>query len=649
MLRTNVSLDDRYRFDGRPFYLNGTQSLVRLTMLELRRRRAQGRHTAVYATGYRGSPLGGFDQAMMGAAKLLGKDIVFQPGMNEDLAATAVWGTQQLGTFGPGRYEGVSALWYGKGPGVDRTGDVLKHGNLAGSAGEGGVLVVAGDDHTCKSSTTAHQSEFSLIAAMIPVLAPSSIAEQMEYGLIGWELSRASGLWAGLKVVTEIMDSSESLAADPMIRLVNTEALMPSTKSLSLRWPDTPLAQEERLHRHKMPAAIEFARANRLDRVIFGNRQARLGIITVGKAYADTRQAMSDLGLNEHRAVALGIRLYKVAMPWPLEPAGIREFASGLEEILVIEEKRSLVEDQVRRHLYGMQNPPRILGKHDEEGMWLFPSDGDLGAGVIARGIGGRIVRATQDRAVSAALTRINMALNAAGAIEQFTTRPPHFCPGCPHSASTKVPEGSKAFAGIGCHYLALSMERRTEGFTQMGGEGANWIGLAAFSSTEHVFQNIGDGTYFHSGSLAIRAAVAANVNITYKILYNHAVAMTGGQAIDGELTLRRLCRQVAAEGVKQIVLVSDDPARYPRDALPNGIEMHHRDEIDAVQRSLRETKGVTVLIYDQTCATEVRRLRKRGKLPDPGLTIIINDLVCEGCGDCSHASNCLAVIPLET
>jgi indolepyruvate ferredoxin oxidoreductase len=650
MSKLDVSLDDRYHFDGRPFYLNGTQSLVRLTMLELRRRRAAGFRTAVYATGYRGSPLGGFDQSMQGAAKYLGKDIVFRPAVNEDLAATAVWGTQQLGTFGHhGRYDGVSALWYGKGPGVDRSGDAFKHGNLAGSASGGGVLVVAGDDHTCKSSTTAHQSEFALVAAMIPVLAPSSIAEQMEYGLIGWQLSRATGLWAGLKVVTEIMDSSESLLGDPVVALVTHQPLALPTKGLSLRWPDSPLAQEERLHRYKLPAAIEFARANRLDRVIFGKSGARLGVITVGKTYADTRQAMSDLDLDERRAEALGIRLYKVAMPWPLERTGIREFANGLEEILVIEEKRGLVEDQVRQHLYGMQNSPRILGKYDEHGEWLFPSNGDLGAGVIARGLGSRIVRVTPDSTVSAALTRLNAVAAVTGAVEPLATRPPHFCPGCPHSTSTKVPEGSKAFAGIGCHYLVLPMERDTEGFTQMGGEGANWVGLAPFSATEHMFQNIGDGTYFHSGSLAIRAAVAANVNLTYKILYNHAVAMTGGQPIDGELTLPQLCRQVAAEGVKRIVVVSDDPSRYPRDSFPDSVQVRHRDDLDAVQRSLRDTQGVTVIIYDQTCATELRRLRKRGRLADPKLAIVINDLVCEGCGDCSRTSNCLAVVPIET
>jgi indolepyruvate ferredoxin oxidoreductase len=650
MSKLDVSLDDRYHFDGRPFYLNGTQSLVRLTMLELRRRRAQGVRTAVYATGYRGSPLGAFDQSMLGAAKYLGEDVVFRPAVNEDLAATAIWGTQQLGTFGHrGRYDGVSALWYGKGPGVDRSGDAFKHANLAGSAGEGGVLVVAGDDHTCKSSTTAHQSEFALIAAMIPVLAPSSVAEQMEYGLVGWEMSRATGLWVGLKVVTEIMDSSESLLGDPIVELVIPQTIVLPPNGLSLRWPDSPLAQEERLHRYKLPAAIEFARANRLDRVIFGNANARLGVITVGKAHVDTQQALRDLDLDEQRAEALGIRLYKVAMPWPLEPTGIREFANGLEEILVIEEKRGLVEDQVRKHLYGMQNSPRILGKYDEGGDWLFPSNGDLGAGVIARGLGSRIVRLTSDPTVSAALARLNATAAVALALKPLATRGPHFCPGCPHSTSTKVPEGSKAFAGIGCHYLVLPMGRDTEGFTQMGGEGANWIGLAPFSTTEHVFQNIGDGTYFHSGSLAIRAAVAANVNITYKILYNHAVAMTGGQPIDGELTLPQLSRQVAAEGVKQIVVVSDDPSRYPRDSFPASVQVRHRDDLDSVQRSLRDIQGVTVILYDQTCATEVRRLRKRGKLADPKLAVVINDLVCEGCGDCSRTSNCLAVVPIET
>lgn len=650
MSKLDISLDDRYYFDGRPFYLNGTQSLVRLTMLELRRRRAKGLCTAVYATGYRGSPLGGFDQAMQGAARHLGDDIVFRPAVNEDLAATAVWGTQQLGSLGHhGRYDGVSALWYGKGPGVDRSGDAFKHGNLAGSAREGGVLVVTGDDHTCKSSTTAHQSEFALMAAMIPVLAPSSLAEQMEYGLIGWELSRATGLWVGLKVVTEIMDSSESLVGDPAVEWVTPQTITRPANGLSLRWPDNPLAQEERLHRYKLPAAIEFARVNRFDRVIFGGTGARLGIVTVGKAYADTRQAMSDLDLDEPRAEALGIRLYKVAMPWPLERTGICEFAKGLEEIFVIEEKRGLVEDQVRQHLYGMQNSPRILGKYDERGEWLFPSNGDLGSDVIARVLGSRIVRATSDITVSGALTRLNAIAPAASAVKPLAIRSPHFCPGCPHNTSTKVPEGSKAFAGIGCHYLVLPMERDTEGFTQMGGEGANWIGLAPFSTTEHMFQNIGDGTYFHSGSLAIRAAVAANVNLTYKILYNHAVAMTGGQPLDGELTLPQLSRQVAAEGVKRIVVVSDDPSRYARDSFPDSVQVRHRDDLDAVQRSLRDTQGVTVIIYDQTCATEVRRLRKRGKLADPKLAIVINDLVCEGCGDCSRTSNCLAVVPIET
>jgi indolepyruvate ferredoxin oxidoreductase len=649
MPKAEISLDDRYLFAGQRFYINGTQSLVRLTMLELRRRRAQGRHTAVYVTGYRGSPLGAFDQAMQGAAKYLGEDIVFRPAVNEDLAATAVWGTQQLDTFGRGRYDGVSALWYGKGPGVDRSGDAFKHGNLAGSAREGGVLVVTGDDHTCKSSTTAHQSEYALVAAMIPVLAPASIAEQMQFGLIGWELSRVTGLWAGLKVVTEIMDSGESFAGDSVIELVDADAHVVPSMNLSLRWPDSPLAQEERLHRHKLPAALEFARVNRLDRVIFGNDRASLGIVAVGKAYADTRQALSDLGLDERRAVALGIRLYKVAMPWPLEPAGIREFARGLEEIVVVEEKRGLVEDQLRQHLYGTANAPRILGKRNDLDEWLFPSNGDLGAGVIARGLGRRIVRVTQDAGVASGLAKLDVADVVASAVEQLATRPPHFCPGCPHSTSTKVPEGSKAFAGIGCHYLVLPMDRETEGFTHMGGEGANWVGLAPFSTTEHMFQNIGDGTYFHSGSLAIRAAVAANVNITYKILFNHAVAMTGGQALDGELTVQQLSRQVAAEGAQQVVIVSDDPTRYPARSFADSIKVRHRDDLDSVQRTLRDVKGVTVIIYDQTCATEVRRMRKRGKLPDPNLAIVINDLVCEGCGDCSQTSNCLAVVPIDT
>ena len=648
MRSSAVALDDRYRFEGGSIYLNGTQSLVRLTMLELRRRHAQGAQTAVYATGYRGSPLGTFDQAMITAAPFLGANIVFRPAVNEDLAATAVWGTQQLGTFGEGRYQGVSALWYGKGPGVDRTGDVFKHGNLAGSSVQGGVLVIAGDDHTCKSSTTAHQSEFALVDAMIPVLAPASVYEQMAYGLIGWELSRATGLWAGLKVVTEIMDSGESLAADPVIELADWRSEQ-SFSGLSLRWPDTALDQEERLHRRKLPAAIEFARTNRLDRVVLGNDGAKLGLVAVGKAYADTRQALLALGIDERRAIALGIRLYKVAMPWPLEPSGIRAFARGLDEIVVVEEKRALVEDQVRQHLYGAANTPRIVGKHDEQGAWLFPSNGDLGVDVIARGLGARLLAMTGDTVLAQVLSRMSEVATTSAAIQRLATRPPHFCPGCPHSTSTKLPAGSKAFAGIGCHYLVLPMERETEGFTHMGGEGANWIGLAPFSTTEHMFQNIGDGTYFHSGSMAIRAAIAAGVNLTYKILYNHAVAMTGGQPMDGELTLDRVARQMQAEGARRVVVVSDDPHRYPAGLLPVDVAVHHRDDLDAVQRELRDIKGVSVLIYDQTCATELRRLRKRGKVADPKVSVVINDLVCEGCGDCSRASNCLSVVPVDT
>ena len=645
----DVSLDDRYRFNGSPFYVNGTQSLVRLMQLEKRRRADCGRNTAVYVTGYRGSPLGTLDQTMEKAGRLLDTDIVLRPAVNEDLAATAVWGTQQLGTFGEGAYDGVSAAWYGKGPGVDRTGDVFKHGNLAGSAREGGVLVIAGDDHTCKSSTTAHQSEFGLVDAMIPVLAPASIAEQVEYGLIGWEMSRQTGLWAGLKVVTEIMDSSESLSADPVIHLAALSERFAPQDGLSLRWPDTPLAQEERLHRFKLPAAIAFARANRLDRVVFGAADARLGIVTVGKAHADTTQALADLGIDEARAVALGLRLYKVAMPWPLEPEGVRDFARGLSEIIVVEEKRGLIEDQLRSHLYSMPNAPLIVGKRDETGAWLFPSNGDLGTGMIAVGLGGRIAGLTGDVEVRARAERIEKSLKRMARLDSLAQRPPHFCPGCPHNSSTKLPEGSKAFAGIGCHYLVQPMERETAGYTQMGGEGANWIGLAPFSTTKHMFQNIGDGTYFHSGSMAIRAAIAAKVNITYKILFNGAVAMTGGQAVDGELTLQRVAAQVIAEGARRVVIVSDDPSRYPSGTFPASVGVRPRGELDEVQRELREIEGVTVLIYDQTCATELRRLRKRGKIEDPKLAVVINDLVCEGCGDCSRTSNCLAVVPVET
>ncbi len=649
MQHLEATLNDRYLFEGRPYYLNGTQSLVRMMQLEKRRRTAQGCHTAVYVTGYRGSPLGGLDQTMERAAKFLGGDIIARPAINEDLAATAVWGTQQLGTFGAGHYDGVSAAWYGKGPGVDRSGDAFKHGNLAGTARQGGVLVIAGDDHTCKSSTTAHQSEYALADAMIPVLAPASIAEQMQFGLIGWEMSRYAGLWVGLKVVTEIMDSGESIFADPIIDLAAPDYDPLPADGLWLRWPDTPLAQEERLHRFKLPAALAFARANRLDHIVLGEVGARLGIVTVGKAHPDTLQALADLGIDAAQAAALGISLYKVAMPWPLEPQGLREFARGLREIVVVEEKRGLVEDQLRAHLYGTQDPPTVLGKRDAAGGWLFPSNGDLGANTIAVELGRRIVETTGSEAVRARLAVMQGRVERMAQLQSHAVRPPHFCPGCPHNGSTKVPEGSHAFAGIGCHYLVLPMERQTGGFTQMGGEGANWLGLAPFSTTRHMFQNIGDGTYFHSGSLAIRAAIAAKVNVTYKILFNGAVAMTGGQALDGELSLERLVAQVMAEGVARVVVVTDDMSARREGKLPAGVGLRAREDLDQVQRELREVEGVSVLIFDQACATELRRLRKRGEAADPKLAIVINDLVCEGCGDCSRQSNCLAVVPVET
>ena len=646
----SVSLEDRYRFEAPQIYLNGTQSLVRLTQMERRRRLGQGRNAAVYISGYRGSPLGGFDLELIAARKHLGEHILFHPGVNEDIAATAVWGTQQLGTFAHGSYDGVSALWYGKGPGVDRTGDVFKHGNLAGTSREGGVLVVAGDDHTAKSSTTAHQSEFGLVDAMIPVLAPSSIAEQIEYGLIGWELSRYSGLWVGLKVVTEIMDSSASLAADIEPCLTMPHDFVLPEGGLSLRWPDTPLLQEERLHRFKLPAAMAFARVNCLDRVVIPCRSARIGIVTVGKSHGDTIRALEILGIDARRANSLGLRLYKVAMPWPLGAGGIQSFSDGLSEIIVVEEKRPLVEDQIRQILYGRPNGPRIVGKRDEDGNWLLPSNGDLGPDLIASALGPRIARVgcavdIGERANAIAARRI-----AAKASETLVDRPPHFCSGCPHNRSTQVPEGSKAFAGIGCHYLVQSMDRKTEGFTHMGGEGANWIGLSPFASTDaHVFQNLGDGTYFHSGSLAIRAAVAAGVNITYKILFNSAVAMTGGQAMDGDLSPEIVARQLIGEGVGRVVIVRGDIAPAGSHSDVNGVTTRHRDELDAVQRELREVRGVSAIIFDQMCATELRRLRKRGRASDPNVTLVINDLVCEGCGDCSKKSNCLSVVPIDT
>ncbi|CAM4157791.1 Indolepyruvate ferredoxin oxidoreductase [Bordetella tumbae] len=667
-LPTHVTLDDKYTQESGRIYLSGTQALVRLPMLQRARDQAMGLNTAGYISGYRGSPLGGLDLALWKAkGHLQSNDIVFQPGLNEDLAATAVWGTQQLNLFPNATRDGVFGMWYGKGPGVDRSIDVLKHANSAGTAAHGGVLLLAGDDHAAKSSTVAHQSEHVLIAAGIPVLYPSNVQEYLDYGLHGWAMSRYTGLWVAMKCVTDVVESSASVELDPArVRVVLPDTELPAG-GLNIRWPDTPVAQEARLLNHKWYAALDYVRANGLNRVVLDAPDAHFGIMTAGKAYLDVRQALTDLGLDDEACQIAGIRLMKVGCVWPLDAQGARAFATGLKEILVVEEKRQILEYALKEELYNWRDDvrPRIFGKFDERdnggGEWsmprgtpLLPTEYELSPALIARAIAARLDKATLPDELKA---RIAARLAIIDAKEREAAKPimveerkPWFCSGCPHNTSTRVPEGSRAVAGIGCHYMAIWMDRNTDTFSQMGGEGVAWLGQKDFTSERHIFANLGDGTYFHSGLLAIRAAVAANAPITYKILYNDAVAMTGGQPVDGTLTVPQIAAQVLAEGVNRVVVVSDEPGKYHGALqLPANVAVHHRQELDAVQRELRDILATTVLIYDQTCATEKRRRRKRGDYPDPLRRAFINEAVCEGCGDCSVQSNCLSVEPLET
>ncbi|MES2535256.1 MAG: indolepyruvate ferredoxin oxidoreductase family protein [Pseudomonadota bacterium] len=672
LLADDISLDDKYTLDHGRAFITGTQAIIRLPMLQRQRDVSAGLNTAGFITGYRGSPLGSVDQTAMKASKHLeAHHVRFHPGVNEDLAATSVWGTQQVNLFPGAQYDGVFSMWYGKGPGVDRCGDVFKHANMAGTSRHGGVLVLAGDDHAAKSSTTAHQSEHILKACGIPVLYPSSVQEYLDYGLHGWAMSRYTGLWVAMKCVTDIVESGASVELDPeRVQIVLPDDFVLPAGGLNLRWPDAVLEQEARMNNFKWYAALAYARANRLNRIIWDSPRARIGIMTAGKSYTDTRQALADLGIDEAAAREIGIRLYKVGMTWPLEAEGVREFAQGLEEILVVEEKRQILEYQLKEELYNWRDDvrPRVVGKfddtgewsnrgHEGHGDWLLPATYELNPAQIARAIASRVSKYFAGHPVEQRVKERIAYLEARDALLQVSAKPdpakdriPHFCSGCPHNTSTRLPEGSRALAGIGCHYMVLWMDRETATFTHMGGEGATWIGQAPFTSEQHVFANLGDGTYFHSGLLAIRAAVAAKVNITYKILYNDAVAMTGGQAFDGPLDPAMISRQIAAEGVRPIIVVTDEPDKYPAgtDWAP-GVTIRHRSELDAVQRELREFKGASAMIYDQTCASEKRRRRKRNEYPDPAKRAVINEAVCEGCGDCSVQSNCLSVEPLDT
>jgi indolepyruvate ferredoxin oxidoreductase len=652
---TTVTLDDKYRLDHGRAFMTGTQALVRLALMQRERDIAAGLDTRGFISGYRGSPLGGFDKELWRAKSWLKDEgIVFKPGVNEDLAATAVWGTQQVGLFPGAKHDGVFAFWYGKGPGVDRSGDVFKHGNNAGSAPKGGVLLLAGDDHASKSSTAAHQCEYSFMDAMIPLLHPSGIQEIIDYGLLGIALSRYSGCWVAMKAIAETLDSSASVIVDPnRLTIVEPKDFPLPPDGVHIRWPDSPLQQEARLMNHKLYAALAFARANRVDRVTLDSPTPRLGIVSAGKAYLDVLQALQDLGIDNGMAAEIGIRVYKVGMPWPLEREGARAFAEGLDEILVVEEKRAVIENQLKEQLYNWREDvrPRVVGKKDEGGQWLLPSAGELTPAMVARAIASRVEQYVTAPKIRERLEWLEKKEALLSTPRVSTKRLPYYCAGCPHNTSTKVPEGSRGLAGIGCHYMVTWMpERRTATFSQMGGEGAAWIGQEPFCDDGHVFVNLGDGTYFHSGMLAIRAAVAAGVSITYKILFNDAVAMTGGQPVDGPLTVDGISRQLEGEGVGKIVVVSDEPDKYPIGTVfGHGVTVRHRDDLDAIQRDLRTFKGVSAIIYDQTCAAEKRRRRKRGLMVDPDKRAFINDLVCEGCGDCGVESNCVAVVPKET
>jgi indolepyruvate ferredoxin oxidoreductase len=669
----DISLDDKWTLERGRAFMTGTQALIRLPMMQRERDLKAGLNTAGYITGYRGSPVTSVDMTAMKAKKYLdAHHVKFHPGMNEDLAATAVWGTQQTNLFKDAKYDGVFSMWYGKGPGVDRCGDVFKHANNAGSAKHGGVLVLAGDDHAAKSSSTAHQSDHILNACGIPVLYPASVQEYIDYGLHAWAMSRYTGLWVSMKCVTDIIESGAVVDFDPdrvQIELP-TDFELPAG-GLNIRWPDTVLDMEVRMNSYKWYAALAYARANKLNKIIWDSPKPKIGIITAGKSYLDTRQALADLGIDEQAAADIGIRLYKIGMTWPLEADGVHEFAKGLDEILVVEEKRQILEYALKEELYNLPDGerPRVVGKFDDTGEWsnkgktghgdwLLPATYELNPAQIARAIASRIAHYCAGHPVAkrvqervAFLEAKELALKTLPTkANPDTDRTPYFCSGCPHNSSTKVPEGSRALAGIGCHYMVLWMDRETSTFTHMGAEGVTWVGQAPFTNEKHVFTNLGDGTYFHSGILAIRAAVAAKVNITYKILFNDAVAMTGGQTFDGPLDPGMISRQIAAEGVGPIIVVTDEPEKYPADyKWAEGVTVRHRSELMDVQRELRDKPGVSAMIYDQTCASEKRRRRKRNEYPDPAKRAVINEAVCEGCGDCSVQSNCLSVEPLET
>jgi indolepyruvate ferredoxin oxidoreductase len=649
----NYRLQDNLAADSGTVFLTGTQALVRLLLMQRALDSAAGLNTAAFVSGYRGSPLGMVDQQLWKAKQLLdAAGVQFLPAINEDLAATACLGTQRVALDPKRTVDGVAALWYGKGPGVDRSGDALKHGNAYGSSPLGGVLVVAGDDHGCVSSSMPHQSDLAMQAWSMPVLHPANVAEYLEFGLYGWVLSRFSGAWVGFKAISEVVESAMTVDLDAVPLNFTLPVDFQPDQNLHVRNVDLPsLALEERLA-IKLDAVRAFAKLNSVDKHVVASPRATLGIVAVGKAHYDFMEVLRRLQLDPNALAAAGVRVYKVGLVFPIEPTRMFEFVGGLEEILVIEEKAPVVERQIKELLYAVPNAqrPRIAGKTDHEGRPLISALGELRPSRIMAVVAEWLARlnpALDRRHLVVDFTMPALLSNAADAVK----RQPYFCSGCPHNTSTKVPEGSRALAGIGCHFMASWMERGTSGLIQMGAEGVDWAAHSRFTTEKHVFQNLGDGTYFHSGLLAIRQAIAAGANITYKLLYNDAVAMTGGQPVDGHISVPEIARQVEAEGAKRVVIVSDEIEKYRghEGDFPRGTAFHDRSELDAVQRDLREVEGVTLLIYDQTCAAEKRRRRKKGELHDPATRVFINERVCEGCGDCGVASNCLSIVPVET
>ena len=649
-----VSLDDKYTRDEGRIYLTGTQALVRLMLAQRRRDAAVGLNTAGFISGYRGSPMTAIDMELWRAEHHTTKHHVkFWPATNEHMAATAVWGTQQVHYFGDANYDGVYALWYGKGPGLDQSLDAVRQGNYHGSAKHGGVLILAGDDPAMRSTVDAYHSELLFEDLLMPVLYPADIQEVFTFGLYGIELSRFSGAWVGYKLLPETIETAASIGANhDNIRIARPGFDFPAD-GVNARAGDSWALQESRLRRYKLPAALAFARANGLNRITHDSRRARFGIAAMGKTWRDTLQALADMGLEAGTLSALGIRILKIAMPFPVDGETYRAFAEGLEEVLVIEDKREQIEHAIRQVCYTLPETrrPRIVGRLDERGKKLVDDIGDLHPDKIARVLAARIQPFHDSERLRARIAFLDRQEAAQRQREALSlARLPYFCSGCPHNTSTRVPAGSRAYGGVGCHFMANWMDRDVYSYSQMGGEGVAWIGQAPFVKTPHIFQQLGDGTYYHSGILAIRSAVAAKVNITYKILFNDAVAMTGGQPVDGQLTVPQITHQVRNEGIRRIAVVTDEPDKYgDQTGFASGTTVHHRNDLDAVQRELREVEGVSILIYDQTCAAEKRRRRKRGTFPDPAKRLFINDRVCENCGDCGERSNCVSIVPLET